>query len=90
MTDVFMLREAEASCRLDGETQVIATPYDHLVEPTAVILHSFDAYAIEAGESWDEAPAEKKDAYRYQADVVLHAVVPSIERAIADDNGRQV
>jgi hypothetical protein len=90
MSDLFMLREAEASCRLDGETHVIATPYDHLVEPTAIVLHSFDGYALEAGQAWDDASEDKKDAYRYQADVVLHAIVPAVERAIADDNGRRV
>lgn len=87
MSDLFVVHEAIASCALDGETQVVEGPYDHLVEPTAIVLHSFDGGAMERGEAWGECSTERKDVFRYMADCVLHAVAPSIEREYERSRG---
>lgn len=80
MTSLFLQREAEASCKLDGETHTVVGLYDHLVEPTAIVLHSFDPAALEGGEAWSDCDTDRKDAFRFMADCVLHAIVPSVER----------
>lgn len=54
--------------------------FAEFIEPLAVILHSFDPDAIEAGTSWIECKEDRQGAYRFMAQSVLHGIGPSIER----------
>lgn len=54
--------------------------FAEFVEPLAIILHSFDPTALEAGTTFKQASEDKQGAYRFMAQSVLHGIGPSIER----------